>query len=233
MNILVTPGGIDAARGLSPGLTEPVDYLPFGSMTSVPAANARTTVLLAAIRAFAQGGYAGTSVHDILAATRLSKPTLYYHFGSKEGLFQAILDFAHDEAYARMRAAATATVACRDRLIGLTTALFEFVETNQDLTRLVFSTTFAPPRELPPQVLNLQKRRRNFEFVLGVVRAGRRSGELSGAYPAIDLTHGIYGAISHRIRMRLLLEDHPLGRREAARVVDLFLGGARRREPAS
>jgi len=214
------------------GLTADRDYLPFGSFMSAPPVAAKETVLLAAIRAFAQGGYAGTSVQEILAATGLSKPTLYYHFGSKEGLFQAILDFAHDETYARMREAITRAGLCGDRLIELTAALFEFVESHQDLTRLVFSTTFAAPRELPPAVINLAKRRRNFELVHNVVRAGQRSAELAREHRAIDLTHGIYGAISHRIRMRLLQQDKRLTRKDARRVVAVFLNGAGEKESA-
>lgn len=191
-----------------------------------PAVDARQTVLLAAIRAFAQGGYAGTSIQEILAATQLSKPTLYYYFGNKLGLFQSILDYAHDEAHARMKAAAAVGATCRDQLVEVAATLFEFVESHHDLTRLVFSSTFAAPRELPPTVINLKKRRRNFEFMLNIVKNGQRSGQLSDTHRAIELTHGIYGAISHRIRMRFLLLDKPLGRKAAERTVAIFLDGA-------
>lgn len=37
-------------------------------------------------------GYASTSVREIAAASAITKPTLYYHFGSKKGLYQALLD---------------------------------------------------------------------------------------------------------------------------------------------
>jgi AcrR family transcriptional regulator len=67
---------------------------------SIPA---REVVLESAIAAFARKGYAGTSVQDILQATHLSKPTLYYYFESKAGLFRAILDFAYDECFRLMQ----------------------------------------------------------------------------------------------------------------------------------
>jgi TetR/AcrR family transcriptional regulator len=209
-----------------PGLTGTGGYLPFGRLMRAPSATTRDKVLLAAIQAFAQGGYAGTSVQEILAATGLSKPTLYYHFGSKQGLFRAILDYAHDLAHERMVVAAARATTCRERLTAIAAALFDYVETHRDLTRLVFASTFAAPRELPPEVINVDKRRRNFEFVQKVVREGRRLGELSRAHSVRDLTHGIYGAISHRIRMRLLLPGQRLRRREAERLVELFFAGA-------
>lgn len=46
----------------------------------------------AAGQLFAQKGYAATSIGDIVTATGKSKGNIYYHFGSKEGLFLHLLD---------------------------------------------------------------------------------------------------------------------------------------------
>src|SRR3954453_4036425 len=43
-----------------------------------------------AARLFAAHGYDATSVRTIVEAAGVTKPTLYYHFGSKEGLAQAL-----------------------------------------------------------------------------------------------------------------------------------------------
>ena len=37
------------------------------------------------------GGFDATSVREIVEAAGVAKPTLYYYFGSKEGLAQALL----------------------------------------------------------------------------------------------------------------------------------------------
>src|SRR3954469_18111690 len=44
-----------------------------------------------AARLFAARGYDATPVREIVEAAGVTKPTLYYHFGSKEGLAQALL----------------------------------------------------------------------------------------------------------------------------------------------
>lgn len=49
-------------------------------------------VVEAAMQLFAQKGYKGTSIEDLVLATGKSKGNIYYHFGSKEGLFQYLLD---------------------------------------------------------------------------------------------------------------------------------------------
>lgn len=48
-------------------------------------------VIDAAVQAFRRHGYAGTSIHELTAATGLSRSSLYQRFRDKEGLFQHAL----------------------------------------------------------------------------------------------------------------------------------------------
>ena len=57
-------------------------------------------ILAVAITEFADQGLAGARIDAIAAATRTSKRMIYYYFGSKDGLYLAVLE----EAYRRMRA---------------------------------------------------------------------------------------------------------------------------------
>ena len=66
----------------------------------------RNQILRAALKQFANGGYAATSVQQIVDAARVSKPALYYHFADKAGLFRALVHEAHDERYRILREAA-------------------------------------------------------------------------------------------------------------------------------
>jgi AcrR family transcriptional regulator len=56
-------------------------------------------ILDVATREFAAKGLAGARIDEIAAATRTSKRMIYYYFGSKEGLYVAVLE----EAYRRIR----------------------------------------------------------------------------------------------------------------------------------
>ncbi|MBX7156839.1 MAG: TetR/AcrR family transcriptional regulator [Verrucomicrobiae bacterium] len=190
---------------------------------------ARQIILDSAIGAFAQKGYAGTSLQDILKATRLSKPTLYYYFESKAGLFRAILDFAYDECFRLMSERVKHKSRCEEILVALATALFRFAEDNKDLTRLIFSTVFAAPQEIPRGSINKEKRRRNFELVYGFIRQAQKRKEIDLRYSTLELAHGIYGAISHQIRTQLLIPRGHLNCAKAKRIVELFLNGARKK----
>lgn len=57
-------------------------------------------ILEVATREFADKGLAGARIDVIAEAMRTSKRMIYYYFGSKEGLYVAVLE----EAYRRMRA---------------------------------------------------------------------------------------------------------------------------------
>ena len=95
--------------------------------------DARQVVLESAIAEFAKTGYAGTSVQAILRATKLSKPTLYYYFKSKAGLFRAILDFAYDESFRLMQAGVEKQTRCEKRLIEAASAIFAFAQDHHSL----------------------------------------------------------------------------------------------------
>lgn len=56
-------------------------------------------ILFAALKEFAEKGLKGARVDDIAAKTRTTKPMIYYHFGSKEKLYGAVIE----EAYVRVR----------------------------------------------------------------------------------------------------------------------------------
>ena len=56
-------------------------------------------ILDAAIEIFAEKGFSGANVDEIASKAEITKPTLYYHYGSKEGLFAAVLE----DVYAGMR----------------------------------------------------------------------------------------------------------------------------------
>jgi AcrR family transcriptional regulator len=59
----------------------------------------RRNIVEVATREFAQKGYGGARVDAIADRTRTSKRMIYYYFGSKEGLYLAVLE----EAYSAIR----------------------------------------------------------------------------------------------------------------------------------
>jgi AcrR family transcriptional regulator len=65
----------------------------------------RTKLIQAARKAFAAKGYAEASMDDLTAEAGLTRGALYYNFGDKKGLLQAVVDQIDAEMLARLRAA--------------------------------------------------------------------------------------------------------------------------------
>ncbi|WP_279104187.1 TetR/AcrR family transcriptional regulator, partial [Gordonia paraffinivorans] len=61
--------------------------------------------LAAALEAFAEQGYHGTSVREIAARANLSVPGLYHHYPSKQSLLQGLLERTMTDLLARSEAA--------------------------------------------------------------------------------------------------------------------------------
>jgi AcrR family transcriptional regulator len=96
-------------------------------------------ILSAATTEFADKGLAGARIDEIAAATRTSKRMIYYYFGSKDGLYVAVLE----AAYGRMRSI-EADLHLNDlepeealrRLVEFT---YDHHQTNEEFIRLVMS----------------------------------------------------------------------------------------------
>jgi AcrR family transcriptional regulator len=102
-------------------------------------AGTRRNIVEEATREFARKGYGGARVDAIAARTRTSKRMIYYYFGSKEGLYIAVLE----EVYGSIRR----TEATLDldhqpprealaRLVGFT---FDYYNDHPEFVRLVMN----------------------------------------------------------------------------------------------
>ena len=186
----------------------------------------RQQLLRAALKHFANSGYAATSVQDIVNDAKLSKPALYYHFKDKAALFEALVNEAHDERYEVVRQAAARGRDLRGQLIEVLTALFDYFHKNRDLTRIAFATAFAAPGEVPANLCYLGKCRRNFEVVHALFKQAAARGEVDRRFASRELAYGFYGQGNFYIVSHLMMPDYRLDRRAAKRIVELFLAGA-------
>ena len=60
-------------------------------VTSSPRANRYEEIVRGAAKAFGDGGFAATSMRQLAEATGASLGSIYHHFGSKEGLLEALM----------------------------------------------------------------------------------------------------------------------------------------------
>jgi len=59
--------------------------------------NSRDTILQCALKLFGERGYESVGINEITQQAGVTKPTLYYFFQSKEGVFKAILEEYYEQ----------------------------------------------------------------------------------------------------------------------------------------
>jgi AcrR family transcriptional regulator len=185
----------------------------------------------AALRSFAERGYAATSVQQIARSARVSKPVLYYYFQNKAGLYQALVDQAHDERYRLMQEAAARGGDIEAQLTEIVQALFDFSLRNGELMRLAFVNALSAGGGAPKKNQCREKGVRNFEFIRDLIGQGQARGEVTTEFSVEQLAMGIYGQLSTYIMVRLIMPQLPLTRESAAGIVKLFFKGAATRVP--
>ncbi|MBF5080355.1 TetR/AcrR family transcriptional regulator [Quadrisphaera sp. INWT6] len=86
---------------------------------------------------FAEKGFDGTSVEEVAARARVSKPVVYEHFGGKEGLYAVIVDREVRALLSALSSALTVRAHPKVLLERTTLALLGYVETSTDGFRIL------------------------------------------------------------------------------------------------
>src|SRR3546814_8503843 len=70
-------------------------------------AETRSTLLKLARQMFGKTGYADASMDELTAAAGMTRGALYHHFGSKQGLFEAVVEQIDEEMDDQLKTLAT------------------------------------------------------------------------------------------------------------------------------
>ncbi|ADB15466.1 transcriptional regulator, TetR family [Pirellula staleyi DSM 6068] len=145
-----------------------------------PPTNATEESLLDhALTLFAEKGYEAASVREIIEATGVTRPVLYYYCSSKEDLFQRLVHWKHDEAYRELGRIVEETKGCPHRLRAIIRGSFAFCAADPRVPKVMFQTTFGPTipgiSEFMAEVAKLR-----FLIVHQVMQEGLEAGELQG-----------------------------------------------------
>jgi AcrR family transcriptional regulator len=106
-------------------------------------------ILQKALGLFSDRGYDATSVREICEAAGITKPTLYHFYGSKEGVYRAIVEGALLQFQSDMIRALGDEGTLRDRLVRMARAYFDATLREPDLARFIMALVHNPPRSAP------------------------------------------------------------------------------------
>lgn len=153
---------------------------PAGATTAATKAR----LLRAARAVFAEQGYAGAAIADIVARAGVSPPVLYHHFQSKAGLYAAATAEVYDEVVSRLESAVanvTSFEECIDRILVEAVSMHE-----SDPTMSAFIVSAPAVVHTHPELAFLSDElRRSERFFESVVE---RTGGLPGHSPRASVS---------------------------------------------
>jgi AcrR family transcriptional regulator len=86
---------------------------------------------------FAERGFDGTSIEEIAARAKVSKPVVYEHFGGKEGLYAVVVDREMTDLLNRLTAVLSAGPRPRELVEQAALALLTYIEEEADGFRIL------------------------------------------------------------------------------------------------
>jgi AcrR family transcriptional regulator len=142
----------------------------------------RSRLLREARHLFALRGFRGASVRDITGAARANLGAITYHFGSKQALYDAVVDSVFADIVGRIEAAAAAPGSGAERIRAAVRALFSVFEETPEAPLLVIHQ-IAAGAGLPPVVEPYI--RRNLAAIGRIVNEGHARGEFRRVDPTM------------------------------------------------
>jgi AcrR family transcriptional regulator len=201
MSSIADPGAADSARG-----------------GRLPRSARRRQLLAAAQQVFVANGYHAAAMDDIAERAGVSKPVLYQHFPGKLELYLALLDSQVEALSAAVHDALAATDDNRQRVHGVLTAYFRFVDRDDGdgAFRLIFESDLVNEPAVRDRVeaVTLKTMRAVADTVAGDTGLDRIRAEL--------LSTGLTGAAQVAARW-WLARDRPLSLPDAVELLETLL----------
>jgi AcrR family transcriptional regulator len=184
---------------------------------------ARIRLLNAAVHVFERKGYAGASVREIVELAGVTKPALYYHFGSKEGVLLAILTQAQQQFADVVARAVARAGSAQERITALCEDVYGLFAQNVPLARVAHAVFLGPPDLAPPYDFTAFEAglRGAIERITG---DGQAAGELR-AVPPTDIALAVMGILEGCCDRQLHPAFNPVGADTLRRLLGLFFDG--------
>lgn len=196
----------------------------------------REKIVNVALREFSSRGLSGARVDRIARLAKTSKNMIYYHFGSKEGLYQEVMKLAYGNIRQNERAIDVDSVDPVQALKDLVVLSFDYHCRNEMFVRLVMSENMNRAKHL--KVSDELKAQNNLiiEILDRILRKGKKEGVFRKDMDPVHLHLTISGLGFHFVSNRYTFGkvfDLDMTSKEAidqrrAEVVDLVLRWCKR-----
>ena len=142
----------------------------------------RAALLEAARAAFGRAGFDGASVRAITTDAGTNLGAITYHFGSKRGLYESVLEAGLRPLADRVRAATASEGSALERMLRVVEAYFEHLTLHPDLPHLLLQE-IAAGKHPPDIVVEIVRELKN--ALAALQREGERDGSVRPGHPVL------------------------------------------------
>jgi len=193
--------------------------------------NAKQVIIIdAALKIFWERGYANARMADIARRAGVSYGLVYHYFGSKEVLFEMIVESWWSALYAMMEKEITSGDDIRDKLVNIIEFFLNTYGQKPNLMSIFVSEVCRSSVYHTEE--GLSRFLKFFNLCEQIMVQGQKSGFLIKDVPPHHLTYIFYGAIETFISV-MVLDKEPLTKKRHERatksILQVFIDGARAR----
>jgi len=184
----------------------------------------KEVIFLTAARLFAQKGYNGVSMREISEQSGVTKPTIYYYFGSKAGIYEELIDTGMQHILSSFEKIVRVDVSAKEKLVLLTKKFFQLTVEAPEFAKF-FMTIVTPLSD--NAVLERFKKQmiKQGQFLKSVINEGILSGEF-GVSAKPDLAVQIIGGVwQHYVWQQLSTKKKVLTEELAEEVIEILFKG--------
>ncbi len=120
-------------------------FIPFGILPFGIGVDTADLILTHALELFSARGYDAVGVQELVLAAGVTKPTLYYHFGNKEGVLAALITRDGQRLLERLEAATHYQQDLTLNLLAIVETYLAFTGSQTSFYRLLSACSVAPP----------------------------------------------------------------------------------------
>jgi AcrR family transcriptional regulator len=186
--------------------------------------NTKTKIFNVAARLIGQKGYNAVSMREISEQSGVSKPTIYYHFNSKEGLYRQLFKSAITYSDAQLNDILSRDISAREKLIEVIKARFQQTLKYPDFAKFFLQLfIFMEDTPLSEQFQAEAIIRR--EILARLIQEGIKNKEFGVSVKAPIAVEILIGTMIHFIAQQLISNKEILSDQLAEEVIEVLFKG--------
>jgi TetR/AcrR family transcriptional regulator len=189
-------------------------------MSTGPNSSAR--ILDAALSLFSAKGYEATSTREICGLAGITKPTLYYFYKSKEGIYRALIREAMNKFESVVETGLSSSGSLRERYKKVAELMFADLNRRPQGGRLIFQLVWSANTPFADDVhkSHVHVVKRMSQAAASAVKAGEISGSDQDTRMLV-----LMGAIGEAVAGFLIMGHPKLTKKLAHSIIDTVLDG--------